>query len=163
MHHDVRLLEPEEWRSWKELRLEGLAECPSSFSADLSIEEKAPDENFVQRMKANAIFGAWRAGRLVGTVGLSQRSDEKVRHKATMWGMYVRKEARGQGLGRALIDALTQQAQGRVVQIHCQVTTTNTAALKLYQSAGFEIYGTEPQALRVDGVFYDEYLMLLRV
>ena len=36
------------------------------------------------------------------------------------------------------------------------VTSENAAALALYRSLGFEAWGTEPAAMKVDGVDYDE-------
>ena len=53
---EISLIELDQWRAWKALRLEGLAECPSSFSASLKAETAAPDEDFMQRIKNNAIF-----------------------------------------------------------------------------------------------------------
>ena len=48
--------------------------------------------------------------------------------------------------------------QAGLLQIHLGVTTSNTSALRLYQAAGFSIYGTEPAALCIDGQLFDEYL-----
>jgi RimJ/RimL family protein N-acetyltransferase len=36
---------------------------------------------------------------------------------------------------------------------------TAIAAIKTYRRNGFEVYGTDPRAVRVGGVTYDKYLM----
>jgi RimJ/RimL family protein N-acetyltransferase len=41
------------------------------------------------------------------------------------------------------------------------VVTTNEAAIRLYESLGFETYGTEIDALRVGDLLLDEHLMSL--
>ena len=42
----------------------------------------------------------------------------------------------------------------------CGVAVGNTPAIRLYQKAGFEIYGTEPRALFVNGRYIDEHMMV---
>jgi ribosomal protein S18 acetylase RimI-like enzyme len=81
-------------------------------------------------------------------------------HRANLWGVYVRPEARGVGVARQLIEALLTSASGKVVQVHLSVVTGNEAALRLYRNAGFEVYGTEPRSLYVNGRYFDEHLMV---
>ena len=87
----------------------------------------------------------------------------KSRHKAGIYSMYVTAAARGQGLGRALMDAAL--ARGRALpgleQIHLSVVASNIAARQLYLSLGFSAYGGELHAFRLDGQYYDEDLMVL--
>lgn len=85
-----------------------------------------------------------------------------MKHRGTLWGVYVAPQVRGAGLGRRVVEQVLAHARTRVMQVHLSVTVGNAAALALYQGLGFELYGTEPRALKVDGRFLDEYLMLLR-
>jgi RimJ/RimL family protein N-acetyltransferase len=41
--------------------------------------------------------------------------------------------------------------------------TQQEAAIRLYQSLGFSIYGTEQETFSRDRQFYDEYLMTLEL
>ena len=50
-----------------------------------------------------------------------------------------------------------------VRQVKLGVNATNSAARKLYESAGFLPYGLEPDALYVDGKFFGEAHYLLRL
>ncbi|WP_317935242.1 GNAT family N-acetyltransferase [Sporosarcina aquimarina] len=45
--------------------------------------------------------------------------------------------------------------------MYITVVTTNSTAKKLYTSLGFEKFGTEKRALKVDGDYFDEDLMVL--
>ena len=67
--------------------------------------------------------------------------------------MYVSPEARGFGVGRALITRLIEHAKtwDGVDRLTLTVTLEQEPARQLYLSAGFQLFGTEPDALRQDG------------
>ncbi len=48
-------------------------------------------------------------------------------------------------------------------QVLLSVTSTQTAALAFYRSLGFELFGTEPRALNINGEFIDEHYLVLRL
>jgi RimJ/RimL family protein N-acetyltransferase len=62
-----------------------------------------------------------------------------------------------------LFETLIAAARSRVAQLHLAVTTDNEPARRLYERFGFQITGTDPRGLRVEGRFYDDYLMILRL
>jgi RimJ/RimL family protein N-acetyltransferase len=74
--------------------------------------------------------------------------------------VYVQAKHQGKGLGTKLFDAVFAHATPLVKQIHLGVGTKNLPALKLYEKLGFEIYGTEPRALCINGQYIDEHLMV---
>ena len=48
-------------------------------------------------------------------------------------------------------------------QVLLSVTRTQTAALALYRSLGFEPFGTEPRALNINGEFIDQHYLVIRL
>jgi RimJ/RimL family protein N-acetyltransferase len=48
-----------------------------------------------------------------------------------------------------------------IIRINLTVVTQQTAAIDLYRSLGFQIYGTEQETFSRNGHFYDEHLMTL--
>jgi RimJ/RimL family protein N-acetyltransferase len=62
-----------------------------------------------------------------------------------------------------LIAAVIAEARNHVLQLHLAVTQDNDRARRLYERHGFVTYGEDPRGLQVDGVFYDDYLMVLRL
>ena len=77
--------------------------------------------------------------------------------------MYVAPEARGRGLGRALLEEIlvsSKRLEG-LEQLHLSVSEGNAAAKALYLSFGFTIYATEPRALKIGSRYLNE-LHLLR-
>jgi RimJ/RimL family protein N-acetyltransferase len=81
-----------------------------------------------------------------------------------VWGMYVKPEHRGSGVARALLLELLSFAQSvpGITQVNLCVNAENSGAIKLYESVGFKVFGREPRAMQIEGVFYDEIHMSLR-
>jgi ribosomal protein S18 acetylase RimI-like enzyme len=68
-------------------------------------------------------------------------------------GYSVRRDARGLGVGRMLVEKSIEVARElgfRGMQFNA-VVSTNTAALALYESFGFELIGTVPGGFRLGG------------
>jgi RimJ/RimL family protein N-acetyltransferase len=100
---------------------------------------------------------------LIGSVGLSIEVRSKQRHKGLLFGMYVAPEQMTRGVGRALLDACLDRARSipALEQINLTVTATNARAVRLYEAAGFEIFGVEERALKIDGAYYPKAHMVL--
>ncbi len=145
---------------YRQLMLDAYARHPEAFTS--SPEERAalPLDWWVRRLQEDdqaqeQVWGATRDAELLGVVGLGRETQEKVRHKATLFGLYVPDRYRRLGIAKGLLDELLTHAQGlpglRVVQL--MVTEGNDAALALYRQAGFNLFGSEPQAIAVgDGL-----------
>lgn len=76
---------------------------------------------------------------VVGTAGLHQAGPAVRRRHVMTVGLAVAAEAQGQGVGRALMQALCHFADhwGQVLRIELQVYTDNARAIALYRSLGF--------------------------
>lgn len=72
---------------------------------------------------------------------------------------------RRRGVGGALIEAVITHARSLdgIRQRRLTVNAANTEARSLYQSKGFRCFGVEPDAICVDGRYYDEESYLLRI
>jgi ribosomal protein S18 acetylase RimI-like enzyme len=81
-----------------------------------------------------------------------------------IYSMYVAPEARGQGVGRALLSEVIARARALdgVEQVYLEVVASVPAARALYRSLNFEVYGRRARALKLDdGRYLDEELMVL--
>jgi RimJ/RimL family protein N-acetyltransferase len=148
---------------YRELRLEGLRRHPEAFGASWEDEASQPLPWFVERLERSAVFGAELPGAsaLAGVVGLLVPEAAKLRHKGLVWGMFVRPEAQGGGLGAALMARVREHAADVVEEVRLTVVTSNIAAVRLYTRMGFEQYGLERRALKIGGQYHDELLMAL--
>jgi RimJ/RimL family protein N-acetyltransferase len=150
--------------SFRELRLEALRNHPTAFMADYEETAARPNEHWQERLKIEkvheALFFAERAGQLVGMTGIFRGSSKKNLHKATIAGVYVKPEWRGQHVAELMIGRCLDWARQRdIVIVYLGVMTANQPAISCYERCGFSVYGTEPKAICYNGIYYDEYLM----
>ena len=157
----IRLLTPADAALYRPVRLEALAAHPEAFTSTLEREQEKPLAWFEERLTTSDVFGAFIAGDLAGTAGFRREEGAKTEHKAVLWGMYVRPQARKSGTGRLLVDAVAAHAAKRVEQLQLVVVSENHAALRLYTAAGFVEYGRGVKALKQSGRYYDEILMTM--
>lgn len=158
----LRRLESQDAAPYRTLRLDGLLRHPEAFGASYEDEAKQPLDWFANRLATTAVFGGFDAsGALVGVAGLMIPIAIKTRHKGFLWGMYVHQAARGSGLSQRLVEAVIDDARGKVEQLQLTVVASNAPAVRLYSKLGFVDYGLEKRALHVDGHYFDEMLMAL--
>ena len=149
----IRLLREEDAEGFAALRREALVDSPLAFASspeDDSVSDPAVVREHLRRGPDTAILGAFGGERLVGTIGIYRDRHVKASHKAHLWGMYVTPSRRRAGVASELLRAAIRHAEtlAGVSWIHLGVSSTATGALRLYESAGFDPWGTEPEALR---------------
>ena len=161
----IRLLTAADATAYRALRLQALQDYPEAFGASYEDEAARSLEMMAKRLDGgplNCVFGALAGDNLVGTAGfvVPDRS-AKSRHKGLLVGVHVAPAHRSRALGRALVSAVIDHARAHVVLLQAAVGVANGPALRLYESLGFRHYGLEEKALRVEGAFVDEALIVL--
>ena len=159
----LRRLDTGDAARYRQLRLESLQASPTAYGSSWEEESAQPLEWFARRLEQGWTLGGWLGERLCGIATVIAHEQVKMRHKGTIVGVYVHPDARGQGMGQALIRGLIAHAGGRLDILLLSAEACNTAARRLYRKLGFEEYGREPRALKIDGRFYDEVLMALQL
>ena len=150
------------------LRKEALIDTPLAFAASPSDDFASSIETLTESIRKSpdwTLFGAFENDRLVGIAGLLRDRHVKAAHKMHLWGMYVTPSFRGRGIAGQLLDAAITHAKSvdGIAWIFLGVTTAAPAARRVYERAGFERWGIEPDALRENGVSVEEYRMALRI
>ena len=160
----IRQAQESDAEAYRDLRLEGLRNHPEAFSADYEINEKQPMTYWVNRMRSlgdgTMMFFAVHQNNLIGMCGIFRGDSPKTQHSGTIVSVYIKSEWRGMLIADELIEACIEWARLHEIKIvKLGVAATNTPAIRCYARCGFTIYGTEPQAIYVDGAMHDELLM----
>ncbi|MES5825010.1 GNAT family N-acetyltransferase [Streptomyces sp. RG80] len=81
-------------------------------------------------------------------------------HVRQIQGLAVAAEARGAGVGRALLRAVQEEARKLGARrITLRVLGHNTPARRLYESEGFVVEGVLPEEFLLDGTYVDDVFM----
>ena len=167
----IRTLTEADAQVYRDIRLRMLKEEPAAFTASYEEFSQQPLSRLIERLRNendqpdNFSLGAFEGEQLLGTVGLWRETGIKTRHKASIWGMYVASEARGRGLGRALLQAAISRAKAvpDLEQVQLGVVATQTAARQLYASLGFVVFGEEKRAVKIGDRYLDEEWMVFHL
>jgi len=150
--------------------LEAYAALPEAFTSTVAERESLPLTWWETRLSADPaadrlVLGALDGGELVGVAGLSFQSREKARHKAVVFGMYVRPAWRSRGIGRQLLLSALAHARERpsVKVLQLTVTEGNAPAVALYESCAFVSFGVEPLAVAVGSQYLAKVHMWRRI
>ena len=102
----IRALNGNDALSFQTLRLRALKEHPDAFGSTYERESAYSMEFVAERLRRTAesrnnfTLGALRQKELIGVVGFRRIDGEKEQHRGHIWGMYVRSEEQGKGIGR---------------------------------------------------------------
>lgn len=150
---------------YREIRLKALQTCPEAFSSSYEEELVLPIEKIEGRLKEEEsfTFGAWDNSDLIGVVTLVIEKKKKLKHRANIVAMYVCPEKRKSGVGKKLMQEAIKKASelNGIEQIYLAVTSNNIPAQSLYKSLGFQTYGIDKRALKIENEYFDDELMML--
>ncbi|WP_432942519.1 N-acetyltransferase family protein [Kribbella sp. CA-253562] len=112
---------------------------------------------FAERYGPDAFLVAELAGRLVGYIRLQDKYPfPEGAGVLSINGLAVAPEARGQGIGSVLMEAVTAEAKRRGARkITLHVHGVNTVARRLYERHGYVVEGTHPREFLIDGQYVD--------
>lgn len=166
---NIRVLHASDAQIYQDLRLRALQINPEAFGSTYEREVKFSLETVAERINPTEdkfVLGAFDDHNLlVGIVTFMRETSLKTAHKGNIFGMFVAPEMRGQGVGKSLMLELISKAKNcnGLEQINLAVVSENDSAKQLYKSVGFELYGVERNALKYNGQYFDEDLMVLIV
>ncbi|ASK60997.1 GNAT family N-acetyltransferase [Virgibacillus phasianinus] len=164
---EIKLLTATDAENYWNLRLEALKQCPEAFatSYEEAISRKNPIEQVAQNLdvKGNYTFGAFENNTLMGMVTLMKERHQKLQHRANIFAMYVTPKKQGKGIGKSLLQEVIETAKltDEIEKLNLTVVKTNKKAKQLYSTLGFQTFGLEEKALKINGSYYDEEYMAL--
>lgn len=130
---------------------------PDEFT--VTEEQQARRLEEMARSESGVMFVCETGGELIGVVFGNRGIARRTRHSLYVV-IGVLQAWNGQGVGRALLDALEAWARSKELhRLELTVDVTNQRAIALYEKCGFEREGVKRHSRRIDGKYSDELYM----
>jgi L-amino acid N-acyltransferase YncA len=156
---EIRALTREDWPAVEAIYAEGIATRQATF-------ETAPptwDEFDAGRLTDHRLV-AVECDRIVGWAAVSPTSHRDCYSGVVEHSVYVSAEARGRGVGRALMEALVAATDAAGIwTIQTSIFPENDASVALHERLGFRVVGRRERIAQLDGVWRDTLLLERRV
>lgn len=137
----IHRLTPPEWERYRSIRLRALSDTPDAFSSTFASETGFAPDRWQTRLSGKAAnFVAVSDEQDAGLITGAPLRNDPIR--AGLFSMWVAPEARGTGLGDALVQAVIDWARAEHFQaLVLDVADDNQPAIRLYARAGFQPTG----------------------
>ncbi len=137
---ELRVLGPDDWRTWREIRLRSLADAPGAFSSTLERERAFEEADWRQRLRSVSVVVC--VGGEPVALGGGYRVRDGVMQVIAMW---TDPAHRRRGLSLAILDAVVAAARAEGLRLVLDVAQDNRGARAVYERYGFEATGrSEP-------------------
>ena len=117
----LRPLTTTDAEAYQALRLRSLREHPEAFALALEEEQQTSLETVARRLERSSteryILGAFEGENLIGILSFRRWEGLKIRHRASIGGMYVPPKLRGRGVGETLLEGAIDRARALIAAI----------------------------------------------
>jgi L-amino acid N-acyltransferase YncA len=149
----VRDLLPDDWPQVAAIYREGIRDGLASFETEVPSWE-AWDASHTVRVVAET------NGEIVGWAALGPVSARHCYRGVMEASVYVERDRRGRGIGRALMEELIAKGEAAGVwTIQTSVFPENDASLRLHHRVGFRVVGVRKRIAKRDGLWRDTVLL----
>ena len=150
----IRELRPDDWPTVRRIYEDGIR------GGDATFETQAPAWADWDAAHSEPRLVAEQDGSVVGWAALSPTSSRCCYEGVAEVSVYVAEEARGSGVGRALLDELVGRSErAGYWTLTAGVFPENEASLRLHRACGFREVGVRERLGRLDGVWRDVVLL----
>jgi GNAT superfamily N-acetyltransferase len=134
----VRVATTADWQVLRAIRLAALRDAPDAFGSTYAEQAASVEADWRRRISRGGTFFAYvpevDGNEPAGLVGGFQEKPETVE----LVSLWVRPQARGLGVGEALVAAVIDWARARnATSVHLWLTEANQRARMLYERCGF--------------------------
>src|SRR5436190_1150340 len=131
----VRATTTTDWQALREIRLQALLDAPDAFASTHARETAFGEDEWRRRASRDGSFIAFLPEVCPAGLGSGYLAEPEV---VELIGMFVRPQARGRGVGEAVVDAVAGWArQQGASTVHLWVTEANSRARLPYGRRGF--------------------------
>lgn len=153
----VRILDMESrhWEAVERIYLEGISTGQATFQTG-SPGWQEWDSSHTENCRLVALEN----DKVLGWAALSPVSGRCVYAGVAEVSVYVTESARGQGVGKKLLEALVAQSEENGYwTLQAGIFPENTASIRLHRQAGFRIIGTRERIGQMNGIWRDTVML----
>ncbi len=151
----IRELRPEHWPGVARVFEDGIATRNATFETEAPTWE-AWDSSHLPEHRVVAL----RGGDVIGWAAVSPVSDRCCYGGVVENSVYVAESARGQGVGRRLLEELIASTEAAGIwTIEAGMFPENDGSIRLHERVGFEVVGRRKRLGKLDGVWRDVILL----
>jgi L-amino acid N-acyltransferase YncA len=148
---ELRGLTEDDWSAVAEIYWDGLRDGLATFETEVPSWEEWDAAHFPEHRLVAELLGE-----VVGWAALSPASKRRCYAGVAENSVYVARDARGHGIGRSLLQALTAGAEAAGIwTIQTSIFPENRASLALHERCGFRVVGTRERIAKRDGIWRD--------
>ena len=137
----IEAMTPGDWPEVRRIHAEGIA------TGTATLEQEPPDWSHFDhshRRDCRLVARAREGGPVLGWTALTAYSARRVYSGVAWESVYVAADARGRGVGRALLEALIPASEAAGLwTLLAGVLAENTASLGLHEAVGFRTVGVQ--------------------
>lgn len=151
----IDTLKPGDWEQVRDIYLQGIAAGHATFETEAPTWERWD----AAHLPASRLVA--RPGQVIlGWAALSPVSSRCVYAGVAEVSIYVAEQSRGQGIGRALLEALIALSeQMGIWTLQAGIFPENQASLALHKKVGFRVVGLRERIGKLKGVWRDVLLL----
>lgn len=147
-------MNPRDWEQVRSIFREGIATGYTTFETDPPSWEKWDTGHLdIARLVAR------KGDQVLGWAALSPVSSRDAYRGVAELSVSVKEESRGQGIGRALLEALIEHSErNEIWMLQAAIFPENTASVKLHLRCGFREVGRRERIGKLNGSWRDTLL-----
>jgi len=151
----VRDLRSEDWPEVGRIFAEGIATRNATFETEVPSWEEWGRAHLDEHR-----FIATEGDHILGSVALAPFSPRGCYAGVAEVSVYVSSEARGQGVGASLLEAIVESSErAGIWTLQAGIFPENLASVALFQRFGFRVLGRQERIGQLDGVWRDVLLL----
>jgi phosphinothricin acetyltransferase len=151
----VRAATPDDARAIAHVYNQGIEDRVATFETEPRTAAQV-EQTLRRRLRTHPALVAERDGAVIGFAWVAPYSDRPCYVGVGEFSVYIAREARGQGIGRELVDALGEACrQQQFWKLVSRIFPENAASRGLCRVCGFREIGTHVRHAQLDGEWRD--------
>lgn len=152
-----------DWPQIRQIYLEGIRTGDATFETESDVPDADRNSSlawFAKKLPGLVFKAVNDSGQILGWCAVAAVSNRCVYSGVAEVSVYVAEAARGQGVGKALMQRLVQATEVEGIwTLEAGIFPENRASICLHEKAGFRIVGVREKLGQMNGVWRDVLLM----